>query len=201
MARLGQSFELAASEAVLQKAQAALAAAPRKAEKAALRALRRTLRTGKAAASKQIREDINLKKQVVDKRIDTRVVSARAFVARVTVRDRRIELVEFMTRAQIATAYRRMRAGKGDGVPVKTSKKEGRKVYPGTFVEIGRNDRKWHVLKRAGAARYPIHIQYGPNLISRFTKGLAAFAEQQNAVLDKNLLHELRFVLGEIGGQ
>lgn len=201
MARpIGPTFELAASEAVMRKAEAAVRSAPLKARKAAVRALRTTLRTGKSDASKAIREDINLKKAVVDKRIDTRIISQQALVARVAVRDRRIELIEFMTPAQIASAYRRGRARRSEGVSVKVSKQGGRALYPGTFVELGRNDRKWHVLKRVGPEQYPIRIQFGPNLITRFEKGLAAFAARQNLVLDKNLLHELRFILGELGG-
>lgn len=201
MARaLGPTFELAASEVVMRKAEAALRAAPAKAQKAAVRALRRTIHTGKSDASKVIREDLNLKKAVVDRRIQGKIISQRSLVARVTVRDRRIELVEFMTPAQIATAYRQQRARRGAGVSVKVAKNGGRQLYPGAFVELGRNDRRWHVLKRSGPEQYPIHIQYGPNLIGRFEKGLAAFAERQNAVLDKNLLHELRYILGELGG-
>lgn len=186
----GQTFELAASEAVMEKFERALRKNPLQAHKAALRALRRSMRSGKSAASREIRQVINLKKPPVDRRIDARIISQRALVARVTARDRRIELVEFMSPAQIATAYRRQRAGRSKGVPVKTRKDKGRQVYTGAFLEKGARDRNWHVLQREGRSQYPIYIKYGPNMTSEFEKQLPAFAERQTEALQKNLNHE-----------
>lgn len=197
----GQTIELASSEEVLQRYESALRTAPRLAQKAAKRALRRTIRTGKAAASREIRKDINLKKKPVDRRIDARIISDRSLVAQVRVRDRRIELIEFMTKAQIASAWKRQNARKSKGVAVKVFKSEGRRFYEGAFVNIGMRDRKWHVLQRDTASRYPIYIKYGPRLIERFERRLGAFAAAQSEVLDKNLDRELRFALGEIGAQ
>lgn len=196
--RIGPTFELAASERVLRLYERALAESPAKARKGGLRALRKTLRSSRAAASTEIRKTINLKKKVVDQRIRTRVISERSLVGSMAVRDRRIELVEFMTPTQIATAYRRQRARRSAGVPVKTHKQKGRQVFTGTFLAQGRVDGKWHVLKRQGPDQYPIFIQYGPNMIEDFEKGFPAFVERQNAVAQKNMEHELLFVLGEV---
>ena len=193
--RRGQTFEIAASLRVLNALEAELADAPNKARRGALRALNRSLRTGKSAASQEIRQVINLKKKPVDARIRSRVISQRALAGSVAVRDRRIELVEFMSRAQIATAYRRGRARRSQGVPVKVYKKQARQVYPDTFLELGRRDRQWHVLKRSGREQYPIYIQYGPNMTSDFEKRLPAFAEKAGAVLQANLERELAAVL------
>lgn len=193
--RRGQSIELAASERVLNKLAAAVVKAPKKAQRLALRTLRRSLRTGKSQMSAEIRKTLNLPKKTVDQRIRTTVISTRSLVGRVTGRDRRIELVEFMTKSQIATAYRRQRARRGQGVSVKTRKDQGRQLYPDTFMELGRRDRKWHVLKRDGPERYPISIQYGPNLTKEFEPKLPAFAarqaEQMSAELERVFDREL----------
>lgn len=206
MARaLGPTLELAASAATLARFERALARAPVKAKKGALRALNRTLRSGKAAASTEIRQVLNLKKAVVDQRIRTRVISTRALVGKVAVIDRRVELVEFMSKAQIASAYRRgqatrrgSRARRIAGVAVKPYKNRARTVYPGTFLNIGLRDRRWHVLKRTTAQRYPVYIQYGPNMIEDFLKTLPAFAARANAVLDKNLNQQFDYLLGDL---
>jgi len=199
MARpIGPTIEIEASSKLLERLERELRNAGPALRKGAVRALNRSLRSGKSAASTEIRAVINLKKKPVDERIQARIISQRALVGKVAVRDRRIPLVEFMSKAQIATNYRRGRAKRSKGVSVKAYKKQGAKLYPDTFMELGRNDRKWHVLKRSTAKRYPIFIQYGPNLISDFEKTLPAFAERMNAVLYKNLDHEINYALGRI---
>lgn len=197
MARaLGPTIEIAASDRQLRDLERAIAKAPKKAHKGAVRALKKSLRSGKTGASKQIRQHINLKKRVVDQRIRTKVISERQLIGSLAVRDRRIELVEFMTPSQIAAAYRRGQAGRSKGVAVKAYKQKGRQVYPGTFVNIGHKDGQWHVLKRTGRERYPVYIQYGPNLIEQYQKALPAFAERMSAVLQQNMDHEIAFALG-----
>lgn len=199
MARpIGPSIEIAASLEAVARLERELATGNVKVQKGALRALKRSLRSGKSAASTEIRAVINLKKKPVDQRIQTKVISTRALIGKVAVRDRRIPLSEFMTAAQLASAYRRARARRrrSKGVSVKVYKQKGAQLYPDTFVELGTRSRKWHVLKRAGREQYPIYIQYGPNLISDFEKGLGRFAARMNDVLAKNIDSELDFALG-----
>ena len=196
--RRGQTFEIAASNDLLARFERELADATSKVTKGALRALRRSLASGKSAASKEIRAVINLKKKPVDARIRTKVISTRALVGSVTVRDRRIPLVEFLTPAQISAAYRRQRARRSKGVPVKVYKNKPREVYESAFLAIGRASGRWHVLKRTGAQRYPARIQYGPNLTEDFEKKLPAFAARATEVLQKNLERELKFALGDV---
>lgn len=193
MARaVGPSLEVAAALGVQRRYERLLADSPKGAQKAGARALRRTLRSGKAAASRAIRVSVRLKKKIVDQRIDARVISIRALTGVVAVRDRKVELIEFLTPSQIANAYRRQRAKtrRSKGVRVKTSSQESARVYPGTFVEIGRQDRRWHVLKRQGRDAYPVFIQYGPNLARQYEKDLPAFAEDQARALGRNAQHE-----------
>lgn len=192
MARpLGPTIEIAASNDLLARLERELSNATGKVAKGALRALRRSLASGKSAASTEIRKVINLRKKPVDARIKTQVISQRGLIGAVTVRDRRLPLVEFLTPAQIATAYRRQRARRSVGVPVKAYKDRPRQVYPGAFLAIGRQSGRWHVLKRTGPQRYPTRIQYGPNLTEDFEKKLPAFAARAAAVLEKNLEREL----------
>lgn len=192
MARpVGPTIEIEASQKVLRGLEDELRNATGRVYRGALRALRRTLASGKSAASKEIRQVINLKKKPVDARIKTKVISARALVGSVAVRDRKVELAEFLTPAQIATAYRRQRGRKSKGVPVKVYKNGPRKVYEGTFLEIGTRSGKWHVLKRKGVEQYPIFIQYGPNMTADFEKKLPAFAARAAETLQRNLEREL----------
>lgn len=206
MARpIGQVFEVAASGRVLRRSERALAEAPAKWRKAANRTLKRVIRSGRAAASTEIRKTINLKKKAVDARIIAEVVSVRGLTASVAVRDKRIPLVDFMTPAQIATAFRRQNArgrGRGGkrtkGVKVKARRDQSAKVYPDTFVNIGINSGKWHVLKRQGRERYPAYIQFGPRLTEEFEKKLPVFAESQAANLEKIFDRELNFALRDL---
>jgi hypothetical protein len=196
MARRGQTIEIAASNDLLEEFERDLENAGSKIRKGAVRALRRSLKSGATAANREIRETVNLKASVVARRIRSKVISERSLVGSLKIRDRRIELIEFLTRAQIAAAYRQNLARKGKGVRVKAYRRKSAQVYEDTFVSVGKNDRKWHVLKREGEARYPIYIQYGPNMTEQFAKSLPAFAERTNAVLQKNLDREIRFALG-----
>lgn len=195
MARGGQTFEIAAANEQLALFERLLARSPDKAKKAALRALRRSVKSGASNASKEVRKEINLSKRAVDKRVRGKVVSQRGLIGSVSVRDRRIELIEFMTPGQISAAYRRMQARRGDGVAAKPYKKRPRVLYPGTFVQVGKKSGRWHVLKREGKDRYPVFIQYGPNLIEQYEKALPAFAEKQAEAMQKNLAHELNRVV------
>lgn len=193
------SIDLAASGRVLELSERALAASPKQWRKAANRTMKRAVRSGKAAMSTDIRKEINLKKKAVDSRIRTKIVSERALLATVSVRDARVPLVDFMTSGQIATAYRRQRAKRSKGVPIKVFKNKGRQVYEGAFVQIGKRSGRWHVLSRVdGAGRYPARIQYGPRLTQFFQKRLPAFAEQQAAVLDATLERELKFAFRDL---
>lgn len=191
--RLGQTIELAPSERVMRELERALAQAPAKLHKTALRVLRRQLKRGKSAASKSIRDTINLKKQKVDQRIKTEITSYNKVEGLLTVRDRRIELIEFMTPAQIVSAYQRQRARRrrSKGVAVKIFKQRKRQLFPGTFVERGTRTGQWHVFQRAGDEQYPIHIKYGPRLTQEFEKKLAEFAADQAESMNRELFRLL----------
>lgn len=197
---IGPSFELAPSERTLRQLEAALKKAPFQARLAARRALVRSGKAGRTAASTAIRDEINLKKKVVDRRIRFRIVSERALVGELAVRDRRIELVEFMTRTQIASAWRRQQPGRrrSRGVRVKAYRKQAAKVYPGTFVNVGLKDGKWHVLRRTSQERYPVFIQYGPSLIEQYVKDLGRFAARQAEAFEVEVDRQLRFALKDL---
>jgi len=189
VARLGPTFELAASEQTIAKLEREIQRAPRKAHKTALRVLRRTLKRGKSRMSFDVREKLNLKKTVVDQRINTKEISQQSLVGSVSLRDRRIELIEFMTKSQIATSWRRQntRIRRSPGVAVKVYKDKGRELYAGTFVNLGKRDLKWHVLEREGPERYPIYIKYGPNMATEFLKELPRHAEDNAAWMEAEM--------------
>ncbi len=189
-----QTFEIAAANNVLEELERHIAAAPKKAEKTALRVLNRSLQRGKSRTSKIVRDELNLKKAIVDERIKTRVISKRAFVGSLQLRDRRVALVEFLTKNQIATAWRRQNARRrrSAGVSVKVYKKKGRELFPGTFVNIGLKSGKWHVLKRRYPERDSHEIQYGPNLAQGFNKVLGKFASEAAEWMNAELLRLFR---------
>jgi len=199
MARpIGPTIELAASERVLRELERALDKGNRKVQRGALRALKRSLKSGKTAASRDIRAVINLKKKPVDERITTRVVSTRALVGTVAVRDKRAELVAFMTRNQIATAWRRQNARSAKGVSVKVYKKRGRLLVRDAFVNVGRASGKWHVMRRKTRERASARILYGPSMTKDFEKNLGTFAARASEVMLKNLEREINFALGRV---
>lgn len=190
MARpIGPTFELGASQQVLRALDAAITAAPQKAYKTALRVLNRSLRRGKSQASKRIRDVLNLKKKAVDARITTKVISQRSLVGSLAVRDKKLELIEFMTPTQIASAWRRQnqRRRRSRGVKVKVYKQRPAAVYPETFVNIGTGRGRWHVFKREGVDRYPIFIRYGPALTAQYEKDLPKFAQAQSDYMEREL--------------
>jgi len=196
--RTGQTFEVTAANRQLARFEALLARAPVQVRKAAAGALRRSVRSGASFASREIRKDIRLSKKAVDERITGRIVSQRALIGSVAVRDRRIELVEFMSAAQIATQQRRQRARSRTPLSVRAYKTKPRQQYPGAFVAKGKRSGRWHVLKRQGPARYPAFIQYGPNLIAQYVKALPRVAEQQAVALQKTLNQALERVAARL---
>lgn len=190
----GPTIDLAAARRAVRELERELKRSGALATKAASRAMRKTLRSGKSAASKDIRAVINLKKKVVDERISTKQLSQRQITGRLTVRDKRVELVEFMTRGDIARQWRRQVARKSKGISVKVWKKKARQQFPGVFLNIGRKSGKWHALQRQGKDRHPVFIRYGPSITKEFEKAVPAFTRRANQVLQKNLAHEMGFV-------
>lgn len=189
-----QTFEIAAANNVLEELERHIAVAPAKAERTALRVLNRALKRGKSRTSKIVRDDLNLKKSVVDERIKTRLISKRALVGSLQLRDRRVALIEFMTKNQIATAWRRQnsRVRRSAGVAIKVHKNKGRELFPGTFVNIGIKSGRWHVLKRRYPERDTHEIQYGPNLARGFNKVLGQFASEAAEWMNAELLRLFR---------
>jgi hypothetical protein len=208
MARaVGPTIEVAAANKVVALLERELVAGGRKIKNAAVGALKRTLSSGKTAASRDIRDKIRLGKKAVDRRILTRVISERSLVGKMAVRDRRIQLIEFITgRQQVAQLARQRKQARGQGravkgVRVKVRKDQPARVYPGTFIALGRKTGKPYVLKREGRPRYPIFIQYGPNLIDDFIKTFGAFAGRVTEQLNKNMQNVLdRFARGDLRG-
>lgn len=182
MARILGSIELGPSEQVLAELQRAVAADGPRVVKLALGVLTRTLKSGRAAMSKDIRKTVNLSKKKVDRSIKTRVIysygeplgSLRALASRP-------ELSEYLTPAQIASAYARQnqRRRRSKGAKVKTRRDRASKLYAGAFLNIGRRSRRWHVLDRTTAARSSATVLSGPQITQEFEKRLAAFSEVQ----------------------
>jgi len=200
----GPTLDIAAARRITQALSSELSRATGEVRKGALRALRRTLSSGKTSAGRIIREEINLKAKVISERVSTKVISQRELTGKVTVRDKRVPLGDFLTASQLAREEQRWRGtgsrGPGRrrqkahvGVSIKTLRKEPAKRFPGHFVATGRKTGKLYVLSRASAnnGRTPIRMRYGPSLTAPFVKALPKFAEQSAATMQKNLEHEI----------
>lgn len=203
MARpFGPTIELSGARAAIRAAQREMAATGRAMRRGSVSALRKAIRSGKAAASAEIRKEIRLKKKVVDERIHTKVVSEQSLIATLTIRDKRVPLQEFMTPAQFAAQWRRQVARRGfRGVRVKPYKNRPAVRIPGGFVNIGRNSGRWHVMKRQDKSRDSARILFGPSIAGPLRKNLDAFSERANAVLAKNLAHEVDQALRRARGK
>ena len=186
----GVTLDVAASDALMRALERQLAAAPGKVHKTAVRVLRRAVRSGKSAMSREIRAVINLKKKRVDRSIRTGVDATGDLSGYVNARNRPIGLIEFMTPAQRVAAIRAARARRSRGVKVKTHKTKGRREYPGAFVAVLPGNRV-DVVKRVTRARLPIKKQYGPNLTTEFEQSLPKFAARQAELMQSEMLRIL----------
>lgn len=194
MARpLGPAIAVSASNELLAELERAMAQSPRDTRKKALRVLRRALRSGKTAMSREIREKINLKKKQVDAAITTGVDSKTNLTGHVRGRNYFIPLIDFMTPRQVISAIRAGRTRRSEGVAVKVYKDQGKRVYKGTFVAVMPRTGHVSVFKRVYKnARLPIKKQYGPGLTKEFEKNLEPFAARASEQLQKEMLRILR---------
>ena len=199
MARpLGPSIEIDGSIRTMRELTQALNDAGISFRKYAERALKRSLGTGKTAASKVVREDIALPKKKVDRSINTRILSERALTGRLAVKDFPWELIEFMSQKQIISAIRAGRTRKSRGVSVKVYKKKGKTLYPDTFVAVMPKTFHVGVYKRVSKSRLPIKKQYGPSSASVFERVLPVFAARASEVLLKNIEQQLKFAVSKL---
>lgn len=189
----GPSLDYALADDLSQELAKAMAQAPRKVQKIALRVLRRALRSGKTAMSREIREKINLKKKQVDAAITTGVDSPASLTGHVRGKNYFIPLIDFMTPRQVISAIRAGRTRRSEGVAVKVYKDQGKRVYKGTFVAVMPRTGHLSVFKRVyNNERLPIKKQYGPGLTNEFEKNLEPFAARASEQLQKEMLRILR---------
>lgn len=207
----GPSLDISLARAAVRGLQAELRHATGQVRKGAVRALRRSLRSGATEANKVIRQEINLRAKVVRERISTKVLSQREVSGSVTVRDKRVPLSEFMSSGQLAREARRWKGAGSRGpawarqkrhvLRIKTFRRLAPVGYPGHFVEQGRRSRKFHVMSREGGLPDgEPRLRYGPSIVEPFAKALPAFTARAADVLERNLEHEIGFVLGRFDG-
>lgn len=200
----GQSIDLEPSEFVLQELEARLRSSPKKTREWGLRVLKRQLKRGKTAASKNLRAILPpiIKKRTIDERIATRVISESAIVGNLRIRSQRLPLVQYMTQGQIEAQWRRQQKAKQGrrgtrrkAVPLKIRvyRGEARREYPDHFVNRSAKTGRWHVMERRDPLdKYSHSIRYGPPILERFNDKLTQFADRQALQFNAELVRVLR---------
>jgi len=168
-------------------------AVPKAMKKGARRAISRTLTTARKETSQAIRDDLALRAGDIKDRIEKKIVWD--FEGKLTVKDRRLELIKFRTPRE--TSRRRRRSG-GGGVNVTIYKKKGRQLIKGAFINKGRKKGRLHVMKREETSRYPIKILYGPSIAKTASRHLPRILARTEPVFEKNLAHEIDRALRKV---
>jgi len=193
----GATIDLEPSEQVLEVVERNLKAAPARTRKVALRVLRRSLRSGKSEASRELRREIPLPKKKIDSRISIDVLSTSRIVGSLKVRRARFELIDYMTEAQIRSQWKRQqvrnRRRATTPLKIKVYKSEGRKAFADHFVNKGRRSGRWHVFSRSDPPDRDSHrIRYGPPITEKLDPKLERFARAQVNKFQAELLRILR---------
>jgi hypothetical protein len=129
----------------------------------------------------QLREEVPLKKALVDSRLSYQVTRTFPPEGWLRIRGSRFELSEYMTPAQIKAQWNRQQAAKrkdkrnkGRGttpLKIRVLKSEGRREFRNYFVNKGGKSGKWHVMsKRYPEDRTSHEIRYGPPITDQYKK-------------------------------
>jgi hypothetical protein len=170
-------------------------AAPR----VAVRALNRSIVTGRTVMRKEVAMDTGLKQNTVSAAFRTERATATSLVARLSVSGKRIPLIEFGARGPEPSR------GRGRGVSARL--KTGRGRYPHAFIATMRSGHRGVFQRVPGAQRrgpkphhsqLPIYELFGPSLPKVFTTYLPVGMRAATDALTKNLAHEFEFALAKV---
>jgi len=194
---LAMSFAKSASRAIEKE----IDGHARKIEKASIRALNKTVRTGRTAASKIIRKTVNVKAKAVNKSLKIERAKKGKPVARIQSTYKAIPVIEFSGVRQTKK-----------GVSVRMRKDMPRKLFRGAFIATMKSGHKGvfrrlgkQYLKRwspgrkqtRGTENLPIKELYGPPVHNIFGDKINEIIRVSDGVLEKNLDHEIKFELSK----
>lgn len=111
------------------------------------RALNLVAQKSSRKVAKSVSAEVNVKQSILKKQIFTRRANSSSLLAYVRSYLRPISAVRLLSPAQLKKAPR--------GTNRKGVRVAG-KQFDGAFINKGRRDGKYHVLKRKGSARYPV---------------------------------------------
>jgi len=162
-----------------------LAEFPEKAQRALLRAMNRSIASGRTVMVREIARDTGLKSKDVRAALVMREAFANRPEASLAAKLKRLPLIDFRARGPEPSR------GKGRGVTYRLQGGKGR--VENAFIATMKSEHRG-VFKRAGEARLGIVELKGPSLGHVFAKyrplGLARVQE----VFDKNFAHEAGFI-------
>lgn len=161
-------------------------------QKAARRAVSRTVTTGIARVSKQLREDAPLKAGRIKRNIRSKKPAAGGInlEGKIIISGRRIPLIEYQGRKT------------AKGATFKTSKSGGRRLLQSGVIKSLKFGPQ--ILRRATdsgrpsglVGRYPFHIAYGPSLATLIDQQGREIELDLNDLLRRRFLAELEFFRG-----
>ncbi len=204
-----KSFELeiVVDEASLRRIDDELSAMPSKIKTAKAAAVNRTLRTGRTRLSRIVRDEVPLKKKIVDDRLTiTRKATRNNRGGTLRVKSTRIPLIAFDGRPTKPPSQRGIKVAKrapkiGAGYRLRTGGPIIRKR--GSFVQRGTKTGNVHIMTRfgIGSDREP-RIRYGPSVLSVLEDhGIDAIVLELTDVLDKNVTQQINRFLARARGR
>jgi hypothetical protein len=177
----------------IERAQRMLSHIPDASPKAIVRAVNRSAEAARAELSRKLRETYYIKHADITNatKIKPASVDQKRFSATVKVRGTRRELSQFRVSPKTPNPKnppKRIRVA---------VKKSGLKPLPGAFVNRGMSSGLFHVMKRVGKARYPVHIKYGPSIpeMAGNPEVTAAVEQRAQEMLERRLDHEITRIL------
>lgn len=166
----------------------------------AVRALNKSARTGRTAASREVRKTLNVRAGEVNRLITIRKATPKQLEAGVRAKYKQVPVIAF-------SGVRQTRKG----VTVRMRKDKPRMLFKGAFITRLRtdiSDSRKNVYRRhpdpwlwtkgrpeTSSPNLPLKVLYGPTVFKVFGENIEVLTVTANAVLAKNLEHELDFAL------
>lgn len=169
--------------------------------KAMARALNRSAVTTRTVMMRAVAADMGIKVGTAREAISVMNAVPSRLVAKVEAKGARIPLIKFGAKGPTPSR------GRGSGVRAKL--KGGKRRYPDAFIATMRSGHTG-VFQRAGAGssrksrgawskNLPIYELHGPSIAHVFGKHSKAGLDAGEAALRKNLQHEFRYALQQVG--
>lgn len=149
------------------------------------RAITRTAGSAQVAMARAVASDIGVKVGVAKATMTVTKATPAHLIAQVVCTGPRIPLIDLGAKGPYPSR------GKGRGVTAKG------KRYPRAFIAQMRSGHRG-VFQRSGTSRLPIYELYGASMPHVFTKHAPAGAARAQEQLQKNVAHELEFLLRDV---